>query len=144
MPEAFSIETLKNAQFLIGFIVSLFMLGSGIVFWVHRRMKAVAEGVSRDASAPYGATLKRVEKLEQDVHRISEDVSSLLVDQRGMDKRMGRIETVIEGVARKEDLSGLSREFAEFRGTVTAENKQIGGMVHSIHAAILRQSSNGK
>lgn len=126
----------------VGILTAISGFLGGVLIWVWKRIRAISDGSARDAVEPFKETVKRLEKLEVDVHQTTHDVANLRTSQTALSGRIGRIETTLESVARKEDVAGLFREFAEFRGSTTSELRQISSMVHSITTAILRSSDD--
>lgn len=109
-----------------------------VIAWLAKRVRAVSMDVAGEVMAPHEATVGRVQRVEERLAAVADDMHSLRSDHAAIGRRMSRLETTIETVARKDDLAEIAREMSEFRGAATAEIRQIGGMTHSIHQAILR------
>lgn len=113
-----------------------------VIYGLWRRVRVVSDASAREAveplAEPLAEAVRRLEKVEAETHRVVKDVSNLRTAQTVLDRRIGRIETALEGVSRKEDLAALGSDFAEFRGSASAELRQINSLVQSINLAILR------
>ena len=138
------VGALELWKLIVGVLVFTVTSIAGGLMWVGKRIRAVSSDVAQEALAPHAATVGRVAGVERDLADVAEDIKVLKQDHGLIAKRMSRLETTIENVARREDLVTLSREFAEFRGTVVAENRQMSGMVDSMYKALLRADRDVK
>jgi archaellum component FlaC len=137
-------QLLQNTAAWVGTLMTIAGGVGWLLIFAWKRVKAVSDVSAREALEPFKATLQRLEKVEEDVHQTTSDVASLRTSQGALSNRIGRIETTLESVARKEDVSVLYREFVEFRGGTASELRQISSMVHSITTAILRSGDDKK
>ena len=110
----------------------------GIILWLGKRVRAISADAAQEAMAPHSDTMRRVAAVEKDVAAVRHDVKNLRQEHMGLGERLHRMDGAMQRLAGKEDLAQFARDFSEFRGRTDAELRSVGGMVHSIHEAILR------
>ena len=71
------LEWVDATKLVIGVILTAFGAVSGIILWVNKRMKAVADNAIREAGAPHQQTVHRLGKLEAEVIDMGQDVGSV-------------------------------------------------------------------
>jgi hypothetical protein len=131
---------LETTAGLMAFLLSLSALLGGAAAWGYRRVKAISIDTLRDAMAPHADTRRKVEHIEAGLQAVKAEVGALRLDHGQIARRITSLEHVMEGVARKEDLHALTREFVEFRGATSKELDRNSGMLDTVYRAILRAS----
>lgn len=132
------IETLNNANVIIGVMIGAFTVISGAIVWLDRRQKGFARvAVSEAARASDGLALK-VDHLENDLGSVAKDVVLVKKDVAALAGRVHGVEKSMETVARQSDLASLNAEVKHLSGSVTAELRVLSGMMHSFRESAYR------
>lgn len=127
------IEFLKDANVVIGLLISVFCTISGIVYWFHRRMHAVAVDANAQNVLSRKETNKRLTDVEQDINALRHDIG-------GLSGRMSGVENSMETVARVNDVSLINSTLSEMRGLFSAQIHAMSGQVDTLYQAALRAS----
>lgn len=127
------IEVFKNANVVIGLIVLVFTTVSGLVYWLHKRMHAVAITANSQNVRSASESNQRLSELEDELNGLRSDV-------RHLTGRTSRIEQNIETVARAQDVHLINTTLAEMRGSFSAQMLAISGQVDTLYKAALRAS----
>ena len=137
----FDLDILRDVNFLLGFVLTLFSVVGAIILWIVRRVRAVAETVHAEGSASWSGLGQRLDAVEEDMERVVHDVRNMRAQSDALGRRLDKIEASMEQLARKDDMAILSRDFAEFRGAIGAEIKRNSGMLHTMYEAHMRAST---
>ena len=130
------LEWVQTTQAIITLLVSGTSALVALIYWFHRRMKAVALEANREASAAHSTMASRLGKVEEQL-----DVTRKEMHQLG--SRVGGIERTLETVARQSDVAELRAVVSEFRGTVSAQLVMATGQIDTLYKAALRSSKQG-
>lgn len=133
-----SIEILKNTQLIIGIILGLFTIASGVILWLDRRQKAFATSAVAEATRSSGTLAAKVSDMDEDIGRVARDLSAVRKDVHALSGRVHSVEKSMETVARQSDLADLRGDVKGLSGSVTAEMRVLTTMMHSFQVAALR------
>lgn len=134
---------LQTTNVLLGLILGLFGAASGVVIFVHRRMRAIAKDVAREGGAAQADTAARLNLLDGDVGRMRVQVAKVAEDVQRLNDRVGGVERVMETVARAADVAALRTEVASMSGRLEERTAQMAGTLDTLYQAALRASQPG-
>jgi hypothetical protein len=129
-------------QLTFGVVVGLVTGWAGLATYFSRRIRSISTDVAIEVSAPHKETMGRVDQVERQLSHVAGDVATLRQDHAAIGRRMSSIEATMEGVARKDDLALLAREFAEFRGSALSELRVTSGQVDTLYRALVRANQD--
>ncbi|QBF31514.1 hypothetical protein [Thalassococcus sp. S3] len=109
-------EYLQGINMLIGLIITVFSGLGGLIYWIHRRIRAVSTDVILREEPTRREMLSRMTSLEGDHKGFRRDMHQL-------GSRMANVERSIETVARQEDLMPIQSELSQMRGSMDALNR---------------------
>jgi predicted nucleic acid-binding Zn-ribbon protein len=134
------LETLKQAELVLGFVLALVSSGAAAILWGNRRIKAISRSVTAAAVEPLGENTRRLDDVEGEVEQVMQRVTELRADVGGLTDRIQGVEALMQTVAQQRDLAALSQDLGELRGAITAEMRMVSGQMHTLYEAALRAS----
>ncbi|WP_299370456.1 hypothetical protein [uncultured Tateyamaria sp.] len=126
-------EALRTVDLVIGLMLTVFSVGAGGVYWLQRRIKAIASAGDVKADASRLALSDRMGKLEEDLRSLDDGFATI-------ERRVSNVERTLETVARSSDVALIRSEMAEMRGAFSTHLAQLTGMVDTLYKAALRAS----
>lgn len=136
MGDAEFMQWLNATNIVIGLILSVTGALTGLIVWIHRRMRSVAEEANVETRKSRHSIDERLGKLERDLKGTQSEVHD-------MNARIGGLERTLETVARSDDLARLSTQLAELRGSVTSDLRAVIGQIDTLYKAALRSGAPG-
>jgi hypothetical protein len=121
------IEFLKVGDIVLGLLLTV---GGGIIaffLWWDRRTARAMKHQSDDWVASSAATGERIRKVEGELGGVHDDLVSLR-------RRIGSVETQMQGLASRTDVSAVAERVSRLEGTV----ERVAGQVDTIYRAALR------
>ncbi len=131
---------LQTTNVLLAIIIAIFTLASGVVVFVHRRMRAIAKDVAREGGAAQVETTARLDLIDADVGRVRVQVATLADSLGKLSDRVVGVERTMETVARSADVAALRTDVAEFKGSTVAKLDAVAGLLDTLYQAALRSS----
>jgi hypothetical protein len=135
---------LQTTNVLVGLIIALFGAISGVVVFVHRRMRAIATDVAREGGTAQAETTARLDLIDGDMSRLRAQVGKVSEDLGKLSERVVGVERTMETVARSADVAALRTDLAEFKGATVAKLDGVAGLLDTLYQAALRSGPSSR
>lgn len=108
---------------IVALILMVFGALSGLILWLHKKMKKVAQTAVNDASGPQEQATHRLGALEGKVGELSVDVRSVRVELHKVTERVAHVERTMQtDIAEvKKDVHGLKAAFETQMSIITGQ-----------------------
>lgn len=131
---------LQTTNVLLGLILALCGAASAVVVFVHRRMRAIATDVAREAAPVRAEIAARLDLVDGDLSRMRSQVSKVAQDVDRLGERVVSVERTMETVARAADVALLRAEVAAMGGRLDERTAAMAGTLDTLYQAALRAS----
>ncbi len=118
-------EVISDANSVVGFGLMLISAGSGLGYWIHRRMKGVATEVSETVIVAVREIDARVKDLEKDVPNLAKGLSELKGQTDNLDGRLRDAEKSIVALPSKDDFHGLTLGMSRVEGNIGKMDERL-------------------
>lgn len=122
---------------IIGLILTVFSTLSGLIVWLHLKMKKVAQDAVSAASGPQEQTVQRLGRLEGEVGVLGTDLGVMRTELRSIGDRVNKVERVMERVATQSDVGDVKRELHGLKTAFDLQMSTIGGQINMLYQAAL-------
>lgn len=134
---AWIMEFVDITTAIVGLILTVFGALSGLILWLHRKMKVVAQDAVRGAAGPQEQTAQRLGRLEGEVGDLGTDLGRVRVELRAVSERVSKVERTMEKVATQSDVSDVKREVHGLKTAFDLQMSTIGGQINMLYQAAL-------
>ena len=122
---------------IIGLILTVFGALSGLILWLHRKMKKVAQDAVSEASGPQEQTVQRLGRLEGEVGTLGSDLGVMRTELNSIGDRVSKVERTMEKVATQSDVSDVKREVHGLKTAFDLQMSTIGKQINMLYQAAL-------
>jgi uncharacterized protein (UPF0335 family) len=122
---------------IIGLILTVFSTLSGLIVWLHLKMKKVAQDAVSAASGPQEQTVQRLGRLEGEVGVLGTDLGVMRTELRSIGDRVNKVERVMERVATQSDVGDVKRELHGLKTAFDLQMSTIAGQINMLYQAAL-------
>lgn len=122
---------------IVGLILTVFGALSGLILWLHRKMKKVAKDAVSEASGTQEQTVQRLGRLEGEVGDLGTDLGVVRNELHAIGARVTKVERVMEKVATQTDVSNVSREVHGLKTAFDLQMSTIAGQINMLYQAAL-------
>ncbi|MEL6639730.1 MAG: hypothetical protein AAFN63_11425 [Pseudomonadota bacterium] len=112
------ITALETTKLIVGVVVSIVTAIAGAIWWMRKRMHAVAEDVSETIEAAQKASEGKLTALDEDVRRNSRKVESLEREMGDVKNSLENVTNAMSSMPSREDIHNLTLAMQRSEGNI--------------------------